>query len=181
VSAEQEPNKPGGFAELLHPEQRLIPRLTGALRLDPHTYVEIAHDPGAIPQAFAVVLVTSLLVGIGQGSLAGIFFGIAWALLTWLLVAALLWGAGTALFGGAHHFAPLLRCLGFSYVWFGLLIGGGLPFFLGPLLGWAALGLCLYSNVLAARAVFDISTQRAVIACALALAVPVLLFFLTVG
>lgn len=176
MSEEDGSSKPGGLAELFHPEQRLGPRLQGVLRLDPHTYVEIAHDPGAIPQAFAVVLATSLLVGIGWGSLAGLFVGIAWSLLTWLLIAALLWGAGTALYGGAHHFAPLLRCLGFAYIWFALLIGQGLPF-LGGLLEWGAVLLCLYSNVLATRAVFDISTQRAVATCAAALAIPLLLLW----
>lgn len=168
--------KPGLFAELIHPEGRLLPRISCVFRLDPSVYSELADDPGAIPQAFAVVIATSVVVGIGQLSLAGIFIGMAWTIAMWLLIAGLIWGAGAVAVGERSHYAPLLRCLGFSYAWFVLFIGYELPF-VGGLFGLAALGLCLASNVLAVRQVMEISTAQATAICAAALGIPLVLLW----
>jgi hypothetical protein len=176
VTSPQKPRSSGLLAELLHPEARLLPRLTAVFRLDPQVYREIADDPGSIPQAFGVVIATSFVVGIGQLSLAGAFVGAAWTLVMWLLVAALIWGAGTLVVGERSHYAPLLRCLGFAYAWFVLFIGYELPL-IGGLFGFSAVGLCLASNVLAVRAVMDISTERAVGLCAAALGAPLVLLW----
>jgi len=173
VTTPEKGTRPGLLAELVHPEGRLLPRVSAVFRFDPHVYVELADDPGAIPQAFAVVLATSILVGIGQLTLAGVFIGIAWTIVLWLLVAGLLWSVGAIWVGERSHYAPLLRCLGFAYAWFVLFLGYELPF-VGPLFGLAAVGLCMASNVLAVRAVLEISTERAIGICAAALAVPLL-------
>ena len=169
-------SKPGLLAELIHPEGRLLQRVAGVFRLDPALYSEVAEDPGAIPQAFAVVIATSVLVGIGQLSLAGIFIGMAWAIAMWLLIAGLIWGAGAVAVGERSHYAPLLRCLGFAYGWFVLFIGYELPW-IGGLFGLAAVGLCLVSNVLAVRQVMGISTGQATAICATALGVPLVLLW----
>ncbi len=169
----EEPKPAGLLAELLHPEGRLLARVSGVFRLDPNTYSEIAKDPGSIPQAFAVVIATSVLVGLGSGSMAGIFIGVAWSIVVWLVVAALVWGAGALVVGERSEYAPLLRCLGFAYAWFVLFLGYELPF-IGPLFGLAAVGLCMGSNVLAVRAVLGISTERAIAICAVAVCVPLL-------
>ena len=168
--------KRGLFAELIHPEGRLLPRISGVFRLDPRVYSEIADDPGAIPQAFAVVIATSIVVGLGQLSLAGTFIGMAWTIAMWLLIAGLIWGAGAVAVGERSHYAPLLRCLGFAYAWFVLFIGFELPL-VGGLFGAAAFGLCLVSNVLAVRQVMGISTIHAVAICAAALGIPPLLLW----
>ncbi len=163
--------RPGLLAEFVHPDGRLLPRVSAVFRLDPHVYAELADDPGAIPQAFAVVLATSILVGIGQLTLAAVFIGIAWTIVMWLLVAGLIWSVGAIWVGERSHYAPLLRCLGFAYAWFVLFLGYELPF-IGPLFGLAAVGLCLGSNVLAVREVLGISTERAIAICAAALCIP---------
>jgi hypothetical protein len=115
------------FGRLLHSEARFLSRVTAVLRFEPAVYEEIEKDPYAIPQAFAVVIATALLAGLGQGSLAAIFLGIALAILIWAGVTGLVWGVGVLVAGPASHFPSLLRCLGFAYIWVGLLIGSGLP------------------------------------------------------
>lgn len=177
MTVPDEPQKPGLLGELIHPEGTLLPRISGVFRLDPKIYEDIAGDPYCIPQAVAVVLLTALVVGIGSASLAGLFIGVAWALATWFLVALILWAAATLVLGGHHHYAALLRCLGFSYAWFALFVGYELPF-VGWLFGWAAVGFCALSSVLATRAVFEVSTRRAAAVCITALAVPLILLAL---
>ena len=168
--------RPGAIAELLHPEGRLLERVRGVLRFDADVYREIAHDPGAIPQAFVVVIATAFLVGIGAGSLPGIFGGMAWAIVNWLVVAALVWAAGSLIVGSRSDYAPLLRVLGFAYVWFGVFIGYGLPV-VGWIFGWAAVLLCLTANVFAVRACLEITTERALAVCAVSLGLPLLLLW----
>ncbi len=166
--------------ELLRPEGRLVPRVLGVFRFDPKVYSEIAGEPGATPQAFAVVIATALITGIGQGSLVLAPLAVACVLFIWMVVAALVWAAAELTVGDRSHYAPLLRCLGFNYAWFALLIGYGLPW-IGTAFGWAAVGLCLASNVLATRQVLEVSTQRAFTICAIALGTPLLLVLIVAG
>lgn len=177
MTTPDEPKAPGLIAELIHPDGRLLPRISGVFRLDPNVYSEVAADPGAIPQAFAVVLATALLVGLGSGSLAGVFIGVAWTIVVWLLLAALVWGVGALVVGERSEYAPLLRCLGFAYGWFALFVGYELPL-IGPLFGWGAVGLCLVSNVLSVRQVMKITTEQAAAVCAVALGLPLVLLWL---
>lgn len=172
----KEQGRLGWFAELMYPERRLFSRVVAVLRLDPAVYGEIAGDPGAIPQAFAVVIATSVVVGIGQFSLAGLFIGMAWTIALWLLIAGLFWSAGAVLVGERSHYAPLLRCLGFAYAWFALFIGFELPL-VGSLFGVAAVALCLWSSVLAVRKVLELSTERALMVCGAALGLPLFLLW----
>lgn len=165
------------LAELIDSEKRFAHRLRGVFRLDPGTYREIAEDSSAIPQAFTVVMATAVIVGIGSGSIAMFFLGVAWTIFVWLMVAALVWSAGTLTVGSSVDYGPLLRCLGFAYAWFALFIGSALPW-IGFLFGWAAVLLCLVSNVLATREVLQVSTERAAGICALALGAPLLLLWL---
>ncbi|MFQ5515212.1 MAG: hypothetical protein ACE5FG_12375 [Myxococcota bacterium] len=168
------PTGGGLLAELLHPGGRLLERLHGVLRFDAQIYAEIERDPHAIPQAFAVVIVTAVLGALGHGSLAGIFLGIAGAIVVWCLATALVWGIGTLATGEPVHFPRLLRCLGFAYLWFVLLIGAGLPW-IGILFSWASVGLSLASGVLAIRQVLGVSTERALTIYAVSLGIPILL------
>jgi len=177
VTVPEDSEKRGLLAELLRREARLIPRVRGVLRLDRTIYDEIEKDPAAIPQAFAVVIVTSLLVGIGQGSLGGIFLGMAGAICVWLAAGALIWAAGTLIVGEDSDFARLLRCLGFAYAWFALLLLSELPF-IGSIFAWGAVLLALISTVLATRQALDITTELAVGLTAGALGTPFLLFWI---
>ncbi len=166
----------GAFADFLHPEGRFLSRLGAVLRFDPAVYQEIEQDPHAIPQAFAAVIGTAVLAGLGQGSLAAIFLGIAVAILLWGFVTGLVWGVGLLLVGPRSRFPRLLSCLGFAYVWYGLLIGASLPY-LGGLFSWAGVLLYLGSLVLATRQVLETSTERAALIAAIALGFPLLILF----
>jgi hypothetical protein len=177
VTVPEDSERHGLLAELMRREARLIPRVLGVLRLDRAIYAEIEQDPAAIPQAFAVVIVTSLLAGIGQGSLAGIFLGVAGAICVWLAAGALIWATGTLIVGEDCNFARLLRCLGFAYAWFALQLLSELPF-IGSIFAWGAVLLALISTVLATREALDISTELAVGITTGALATPLLLFWI---
>ncbi len=168
------------FGDFLHPEGRFLLRVVAVLRFDRAVYKEIGEDPHAIPQAFVAVIATAVLAGFGQGSLAAFFLGIAVAILLWAVVTALVWGVGVLLVGEKAEFPRLLSCVGFAYIWYGLLIGASLPF-LGVLFSWAGVLLYLGSLVLATRQVFETTTERAVLVAAIALGFPVLILFGLLG
>ena len=75
VTPKTGPEPTGALAELFQPERRLLARLAAVFRLDPQVYEEIQTDKAAIPQAFALVIATSILTGLGQGSIPGLFLG----------------------------------------------------------------------------------------------------------
>jgi len=164
------------LADFLHPEERFLSRVAGVLRFDPAVYREIEQDPHAIPQAFAAVIGTAVLAGLGQGSLAGVFLGIAAAIVLWGLVTALVWAVGVIMLGARSGFPRLLSCLGFAYLWYGLLVGASLPW-VGVFVSWAGVTLYLGSLVLATRQVLQTSTERAALIATIALGVPLLILF----
>jgi hypothetical protein len=166
----------GFLAELLREEARLLPRLAEVFRFHTDVYREIEEDPNAIPGAFAVVLATSILAGLGQGTIAGIFLGVAGALVVWAFSSALVWVAAIPVLGRTADYAILLRCLGFAYAWNSLAILGFLPL-IGILFQWGALGLWGASLVLATEQALGSTRQQAIGICILALGIPVLLLF----
>lgn len=165
----------GALAQLLHPERRLLARLRAVLRLDASVYDEIQGDLAAIPQAFALVIGTSILTGAGQG-FPGAFLGIVITIAVWLVATFLIWAVGALWLRPDVDYSRLLRCTGFAYCWFALLIGYGLPF-VGWVFGPSAVALCFTSLVLATRSVLRVSTQRALVACAIALGTPLALLW----
>jgi hypothetical protein len=70
-----------------------------AARLDPALYDEVKADPGALPQATFVVVLSALATGIGfgQGDLGAIGLGMLFALLGWWFAAYLAYFVGTKL------------------------------------------------------------------------------------
>lgn len=166
----------GALAQLLHPERRLLARLQAVLRLDASVYGEIQDDLAAIPQSFALVIGTSILTGLGQGSIPAVFLGIVLSIAIWLIATFLIWVVGAVWLRPDVDYSQLLRCTGFAYCWFALLLGYSLPF-VGWIFGWSAVGLCFTSLVLAARTVLDVSTLKALVACAIALGMPLVLLW----
>ena len=138
---------------LFRVEHRLAERLQGVIRFDPAIYREIQADPHAIPQAVAVVVVTSLLAGLGRNSLPLVLVWTALAMLNWVVITALIWAVGRLVVAGGADYARLLRCTGFAYAWFALLVGYSLPL-VGPLFAWAGVLLSLVSLAIATREVF---------------------------
>ncbi|HXX48809.1 MAG TPA: hypothetical protein VEN47_11300 [Myxococcota bacterium] len=163
----------GVIGALLERERRFLVRLESVVRFQRGIYREIELDPHAIPQAFAVVIATAVLVGLGQGSLVGIFLGLGGAIALWIAATLLIWGVGRFAVGTHVELTRLLRCTGFAYLWFGLMLFASLPL-LGALFAWAAVALALASLVVAAREVFETDTARALLVCGVALGVPLL-------
>ena len=171
-----EPQARGLLGSLLQRERRFAQRLEGVLRFDDRTYREIEADPHAIPQALAVVVVSATLAGLGQGGVVLMFLGLATMIVMWMAVTGLIWAVGLATTGSTADFAWLLRCTGFAYIWFALLLFGSLPV-IGTLCAWGALLLFLASLVIAARVVLETDTPKALLICAIALGVPLLVLF----
>ena len=168
------------LAELFAPDRRLLARLAAVFRLDPEVYDDIQADRAAIPQAFALVIATSILTGLGQGSIPGLFLGIVVSIAIWLVATLLVWGVSVFWVSSEVDYSRLLRCTGFAYTWFALLLGYSLPY-VGWIFGWGALGFCLTSLVLASRQVLQVSWQRALAICSIALGLPLLLLWLVSG
>ena len=174
---------PGGERErdstlsvLFRAERRLAERLQGVIRFEPAIYREIQGDAHAIPQAIAVVIATSVLAGLGRNSMPLIFLWTALAMLQWLVITALIWAVSRLAVEGGADYARLLRCTGFAYVWFALLVGYSLPL-VGPLFAWAGVGLSLASLVIATREVLETGTARALGICVIALGLPATALF----
>lgn len=166
----------GFVRELLREEARLLPRLRGVFRFDPAVYAEIEDDAHATPAGFAVVIGTSLLVGLGQAWGAYAFLAVAGAILSWGLASALVWAVGALFFPETSDYPRLLRCLGFAFAWNMLQLGAGIPV-LGALLLWAAILLWGASMVLVVRQVVRVPTAQAAAICLAALALPILLLW----
>ena len=170
------PERDSALAVLFRAERRLADRLQGVIRFEPRIYREIQSDAQAIPQALAVVIVTSVLAGLGQNSLPLIFLWTALAMLNWLVVTALIWAVGQLAIEGRPDYGRLLRCTGFAYAWFALLVGYSLPL-VGPLFAWAGVLLSSASLVIATREVLATETPRAFAICVIALGVPLTSLF----
>jgi hypothetical protein len=171
VADPSEPERESALSVLFRGERRLAERLQGVIRFDPRIYREIQGDVNAIPQAIAVVVVTSVLAGLGRNSLPLIFLWTSFAMLNWLVVTALIWAVGQLAVESGADYARLLRATGFAYAWFALLVGYSLPL-VGPLFAWAGVLLSFGSLVIATREVLGTDSARAFAICVLALGLP---------
>jgi hypothetical protein len=134
----------------------------------------------AIPQSIAVVVATSVLAGLGRNTMPLIFLWTSLAMLNWLVVTALIWSVGRLLVEGGADYPRLLRCTGFAYAWFALLVGYSLPL-VGPLFAWMGVLLSFASLVIATREVLATETPRAFAICVIALGLPVATLFWLAG
>jgi len=95
-------------------------RMVRAAKLDVNLYEEVEADKGAMGQAMAVVVISSVAAGLGsivQGGIGGILMGTISALIGWYVWAYLTYLIGTKLLPEpqtqADH-GELLRTIGFS-------------------------------------------------------------------
>lgn len=146
-------------------------RAIGAALLDPAVYEEVEHDPGALGQAVAIVLIASVAAGIGgaaQEGGAGLVAGALASLLGWVVWAAVTWLVGTRLLPGPSteaDFGQLLRTIGFSATP-GALAALGIVPVVGGVVVLAATLWQLVAMVVAVRQALDYeSTGRAVAVC----------------
>ena len=147
-------------------------RIIRATKLDVHLYEEVEADTGALAQAMAVVVLSSLAAGLGSvrvgGGFGGIALGTLSALLGWYIWAYLTYFIGTRLLPepqtGATH-GELLRTIGFSSSPGLIRILGIIPGITGLVFLVAGVWM-LVAMIIAVRQALDYrSTARAVGVC----------------
>lgn len=148
----------------------LIDRVIRAARLDSTVYEEVEHDTTATTQAATVVVAGALAsafaaaFGPSQGGVSALVIGVVFALLGWLAYAGVAFLVGTKLLAGPQTkatFIEVARTLGFASAPQILLVAGIVPI-LGGLLQLAVAIWGIATTIVAARAVFDVETGRAV-------------------
>ena len=164
-------------------------RIIRAAKLDVHLYEEVEADKGAMGQAMAVVILSSIAGGIGTPAglgLGGILIGTIAALVAWYIWAFLTYFVGTKLLQEPQTKADvgeLLRTIGFSSSPGLIRVLGIIPFLRGPVFLIAGVWM-LVAMVIAVRQALDYqSTLRAVGVCiigwiAQALVLMLLFYFL---
>ena len=161
-------------------------RMTGAARLDVHTYEEVEADTGATGQAMGVVLLSSVAGGIGSVGLGagGVIVGTVAALIGWVAWAFLTYFIGTRLLAEPQTRADageLMRTLGFAQSPGLVRIVGIVPG-VGPLVFGIVSIWMLVAMVIAVRQALDYtSTLRAVGVCLVGWLVSGVISFLLFG
>jgi len=159
-------------------------RIIRAAKLDINLYEEVEADKGAMGQAMAVVVLSSLAAGIGAigtGGLGGLVMGTIGALAGWYVWAYLTYFIGTKLLPEPQTQSDpgeLLRTIGFSSSPGLIRILGIIPGLGGVIFLVASLWM-LVAMVIAVRQALDYtSTLRAVGVCAIGWAIQLLIFAL---
>jgi hypothetical protein len=152
---------------------KMFNRVTRAAMLDVNLYEEVEADTSLNQEALIVVILVSILSGIG-GFLQGVFNGDIGAALLALVVGVVLgvvsyyiWAyvtyfVGTNLFGGTADAGELLRVLGYAS---GPRVLGVLGFIpcVGGLAGAVGAIWALVAGVIAVREALDFDTTKAVL------------------
>jgi hypothetical protein len=164
-------------------------RIIRAAKLDVHLYEQVEADKGAMGQAMAVVILSSIASGIGTPArlgFGGILIGTIAALVAWYIWAFLTYFIGTKLLPEPQTKADvgeLLRTIGFSSSPGLIRVLGIIPFLRGLVFLVAGVWM-LVAMVIAVRQALDYqSTLRAVGVCmigwiAQALVLMLLFYFL---
>jgi len=146
-------------------------RMMRAAKLDVHLYEEVEADKGAMGQAMAVVILSSIAGGIGAPAglgLGGILIGTIAALVAWYIWAFLTYFVGTKLLPEPQTKADvgeLLRTIGFSSSPGLIRVLGIIPFLRGLVFLMAGVWM-LVAMIIAVRQALDYqSTLRAVGVC----------------
>ncbi len=147
-------------------------RMIGAAKLDAATYEEVEADTGALGQAVAVVVLSSLAAGVGAVLYAGFWYGLLLgtlaALFGWVVWAFLTWIIGTKLLPEPQTEADmgqLMRTIGFAAAPGILRVFGIIPG-IGGLIVFACSLWMLAAMVVGVRQALDYkSTWRAVGVC----------------
>ena len=159
-------------------------RILGAAKLDAALYEEVEADKSAMPQAMAVVVISSVAAGIGSigmgvGGPGGVLFGIIVSLGGWYLWAYLTFFIGTKVLPEPQtesNPGELLRTIGFSSSP-GFIRALGIIPGLGSLIFSIASIWMLVAMVVAVRQALDYkSTWRAVGVCAIGWVIQTVIF-----
>ena len=161
-------------------------RIIRAVKLDAQLYEEVEADTGAMRQAMAVVVLSSMAAGVGsaRGGLGGILLGTIAALIGWYVWAYLTYFFGTKFLPEPQTEADLgelLRTIGFSSSPGLIRVFGIIPGLAGPLFLVAQIWM-LVAMVIAVRQALDYeSTSRAVGVCVIGWIVQLLILVLLVS
>jgi hypothetical protein len=159
-------------------------RIIRAAKLDTHLYEEVEADKGAMGQAMAVVVLSSIAAGatnLGKVGFGEMFIGVVIALFGWFVWAYLTYIIGTKLLPEPQtrsDLGELLRTIGFSSSpglirVLGILPGLGKFFFIVASI-WM-----LFAMVIAVRQALDYkSTMRAVGVCVIGWIIQLFIMFL---
>jgi hypothetical protein len=144
------------------PQRSIVDRMRGAAMLDVATYEEVEADRSATGQAFVVVVIVAICMGIGRigdGS-HGVIGGIIGAIIGWLVWSGVTMFVGTKLFGGTADWGELLRTVGFAQSPGVLGVLGIIPL-LGGLVLFVVAIWQLITGFIAIRQALDISSGKA--------------------
>jgi hypothetical protein len=155
----------------------LLQRLLGAAALDAAIYEEVEGDPTALPQAFAIVIASSLAAGLGARGFtdvtaAGVLLYSAIALISWASWALITFEIGARLMPEPQTRADvgqLLRTIGFAATPGLLRVLGIMPAVAAPVFVITTLWMLLAMIVAVRQALDYRSSGPAVAVCALGL------------
>jgi hypothetical protein len=103
----------------------MLARIAGVFKLSAPTFEEIEHNTSLTLPAAIIVVLVSLISGVGNGLFNGFihksFFGgfissLVSVLFGWLLWSAVTWFVGTRFFNGEADLGQMLRVIGFAYL-----------------------------------------------------------------
>jgi hypothetical protein len=162
-------------------------RFVGALRLDIQTFEEVEHDPTAMGQAIAVVVIAAVAEGIGSmfslGS-RGLVGGVVGALIGYAAWSGLVYVIGTKVMPDPEtkaDFAETFRVIGFAAAPGVARVLGVIPL-LGLLIRFVVWLWMLVAMVVAVQAVLDYrSSAKAIAVCLIGFIVYLVVVFLLVA
>ncbi len=151
----------------------MINRVMRAVRLDVAFYNEAEADASLDTEALLVVIITSVLSGLGAlvsgllfgdfiAALFGLAFGAVWGVVGYFIMAYVIWFVGTRFMGGTAEPGELRRTLGYAVAPQALGVLGFIPC-VGGLAALAGLIWSLVCIVVAVRESLDTTTGNAVI------------------
>jgi hypothetical protein len=103
----------------------MFARIIGVFKLDVKTFEEIEHNTSLTLPAALIVLLVSLVSGVGNGLFnsfrdksffSGFLGSLISVILGWLIWSAVTWFVGTRLFKGQADLGEMLRVIGFAYL-----------------------------------------------------------------
>lgn len=102
----------------------MFQHIIGVFKLDAKTFETIEKDTGLTVPAALIVVLVSILTGLGTGFfntitdktfINGFIGGVLTVILGWILWSAITWFVGTYLFKGQANLGEMLRVIGFAY------------------------------------------------------------------